>query len=157
MRSNGIPVDWENSRSAAPFSLHPFATFEIPILSANRSTKGLSSPEIRPSFNPARRARDKPITSSNEKRFDSSPDALHKNVPSVSTPSTSITSASIDANRSTSDTSQLFHDWDLTIEHTLLAVPERRLDKADIPHQTSYSIWLQRCGLIATPHRTIHR
>src|SRR6202035_5688095 len=111
-------------------------TFEIPILSANRSTSGLSSPEIRPSFKPARRARDKPITSSKEKRFDSSPDALHKNVPSVSTPSTSMTSASIDAIRLTSDTSQLFHDGNFAIEHALLTIPERRLDEPNISHQT---------------------
>ncbi len=59
----------------------------------------LSSPDINPSVNPAWRARDKPMTSSNEKLFDSSPELLHENVPSVSTPSTSMKIASIDARR----------------------------------------------------------
>src|ERR1051326_3148606 len=87
--SSARPLRWANARRAVALSLQPLVISARFILAAKRSTRGLSSPEIRVTIRPALRASDTPMMSANENRFHSWPSGPHQTPPSVSTPSTS--------------------------------------------------------------------
>src|SRR5579864_3506655 len=92
-----IARTWRSAkqRRACALSLQFFSTSAMPILSENRSTSGLFSPDTNAMSKPDFRAREIPITSVKQKRFHSSPSGPHQNPPSVRTPSTSSTMARI--------------------------------------------------------------
>ena len=71
--SRPSPQAAANSRRAAALSLQPLYTSVMPILTAKRSTSGLSSPEISARVSPALRASDTPMMSRKQNRFHSSP------------------------------------------------------------------------------------
>src|ERR1700760_4235502 len=136
------PAVSANCLSATSLCLQPLATNAMPIFRAYLSTSSLSSPEMRPSRRPALAARDSPMTSSKENRFCSSPEELQQKVPSVRTPSTSITNASIAASRSESDTTKLFHDGAFALQQSFLAVAERSFHESHVPHESLHSVGL---------------
>src|SRR5690349_19781136 len=122
----------------------------MPILTAKRLIKGLSSPQISAKTRPALRARDKPIMSAKEKRFHSWPSGPHQKPPSVSTPSTSQAIALIGT--TSPDTPQLVNNRLLAFQHALHAVSHRPLDQTHIANQAANAIRLQGRCVVGAPH-----
>src|SRR5579859_8065980 len=122
----------------------------MPILTAKRSTRGLSSPEISARIRPALRANDKPMMSAKQKRFHSSPSGPHQKPPSVSTPSTSKATALIGTPGS--DAPQLVNDWLLAFQHALYAVSHRTFDQPHIANQAADAVGFERRCVIGAPH-----
>src|SRR3984885_3122812 len=163
------PAAAANSRSAAALSRHPLTTCRMSIFSAERSTNGLFSPEIRAKISPARRASDTPMMSAKQKRFHSSPPGPHQSPPSLSTPSTSMATARIFSSATAAEfswTMQLDHgahaaefldDRELALIDAFDPIAFCLLPEPDVAYEPRDAVWLQGGGMIRTPHGAIHR
>src|SRR5580700_11433998 len=117
---------------------------------------------------PARRARETPIMSANEKRFHSSPSGPHQSPPSLRTPSTSSANPRIDSKLvpvlasllmpldHCSHAAQFLDDWELALVNALHAVPFRLLPESNVANQARDAIRFQGGCVVGAPHRTIH-
>src|SRR6266498_2991129 len=125
-------------------------------LAAIRSTRGLSSPEMRATISPDFRASERPMMSAKLNRFHSSPPGPHHTPPSVRTPSTSRAIALILGTRR-SDAPQLMDDWLFALQYTLHAIAHGLLHQPDLTDQFGDPVGFKRCGLVRSPHRAIQR